>query len=154
MAGARDMADARSRAANVLQSFQQAVLQTSGQVGTDSRLVLLAFVGVLLSTSVIVNLHSRVPSQVQLKCCATVAAVTGFSQSLLSVLSLMLEKLSSLIQCSQNFASVVLCIMMSGLLRALQTLHHTCTSLHAVFDCFQPFRQGSSQRAWCIERQG
>lgn len=29
MAGARDMADARSRAANVLQTFQQAVLETS-----------------------------------------------------------------------------------------------------------------------------
>lgn len=34
MAGARDMADARSRAANVLQTFQQAVLDTSHvQVG-------------------------------------------------------------------------------------------------------------------------
>lgn len=34
MAGARDMADARSRAANVLHTFQQAVLDTSHvQVG-------------------------------------------------------------------------------------------------------------------------
>ena len=37
MAGARDMADARSRAANVLQTFQQAVLDTSHiQVGSTT----------------------------------------------------------------------------------------------------------------------